>query len=85
MAIITIRVDEDLKRRMETVGEINWSEFVRGAIRRRLDLEESLRRSLDVDRDRIDGAIRVQDRIRGRTSGEWSGAEEIRRWRDSRR
>jgi len=32
MAIITVRIDDDLKRRMEKVKHINWSEVVRQAI-----------------------------------------------------
>ncbi len=85
MAIITVRVDEKLKRRMDLLADINWSEFIRRAIERRLDMEDSIQRSLSIDLSRLDVAMAVQDRIRERTSGAWSGAEEIRRWRDSRR
>jgi len=33
------------------------------------------------DRSRIKHAISVQDRLRSKSTG-WSGAEEIRKWRD---
>jgi len=36
---VTIKVDEDLKRKMGVV-RINWSEYIREAIRRRVELEE---------------------------------------------
>ncbi len=36
---ITIRIDEELKRKMREV-KINWSEYIREAIRRRIELEE---------------------------------------------
>ena len=39
MAIITVRVDENLKKMMSKI-KINWSEYIREAIRRRIELEE---------------------------------------------
>jgi predicted transcriptional regulator len=36
---VTVKVDEDLKRRMSVV-RINWSEYIREAIRHRIELEE---------------------------------------------
>jgi len=36
---VTVKVDEDLKRKMGVV-RINWSEYIREAIRRRIELEE---------------------------------------------
>jgi len=36
---VTVKVDEDLKRKMGLV-RINWSEYIREAIRRRVELEE---------------------------------------------
>ncbi len=39
MGTITIRVDEELRRRMRKV-KINWSEYLREAIRKRIEIEE---------------------------------------------
>lgn len=39
MRTITIRIDDELKKRMEKL-KINWSEYIRDAIRRRVELEE---------------------------------------------
>jgi len=36
---ITVKVDEELRRRMSSI-EINWSEYIREAIRQRIELEE---------------------------------------------
>jgi predicted transcriptional regulator len=36
---VTIKVDEELKRKMRTL-RINWSDYVRKAIQRRVELEE---------------------------------------------
>ncbi len=39
MGTVTVKVDEHLKRKMREV-RINWSEYIREAIRRRVELEE---------------------------------------------
>jgi len=36
---ITIRVDDELRKKMREI-KINWSEYIRDAIRRRIELEE---------------------------------------------
>jgi hypothetical protein len=35
------------------------------------------------DRNRIENAISIQDRLRKKSKG-WNGAKEIRKWRESR-
>ena len=42
MGTVTVKVDEDLRRKMSEV-KINWSEYIRDAIRRRIELEEKKR------------------------------------------
>ncbi|MEM2936889.1 MAG: hypothetical protein QW231_06920 [Candidatus Bathyarchaeia archaeon] len=39
MYTVTVKIDEDLKRKMGVV-KINWSKYIREAIRRRIELEE---------------------------------------------
>lgn len=39
METVTIKVDEELKRRMDAVEE-NWSAYLRDAIRKRIDEEQ---------------------------------------------
>ena len=39
METVTIKVEEDLKRKMEGIKE-NWSAYLRDAIRRRVEQEE---------------------------------------------
>ncbi len=84
MALITVKVDEDLKRRMVSHADLNWSEVVRTAIEERLRAEETTRKR-KIDRVRIREAIAMSDRVREKTSGNWSVTEEIRRWRELRR
>jgi len=42
LGTVTVKVDEDLRRRMSQV-KINWSEYIRDAIRRRVEFEEKRR------------------------------------------
>jgi len=85
LTLVTVKVDETLKRRMKKYPYINWSEVIRRAIKRRLHLEEALKEERKIDVDALSEAIRVQDVIRKKTSGKWSPTEEIRRWRELRR
>ncbi len=84
LALITVKVDEDLKRRMVSHADLNWSEVVRTAIEERLRAEEATRKR-KIDRARMREAIAMSDRVREKTSGNWSVTEEIRRWRELRR
>ena len=56
----------------------------------RMNTEDIVERRLEIivgarlrDRKRIETAISTQDRLREKSKG-WSGANEIRKWRDSR-
>ena len=42
LGTVTIKVDEELRKRMRSVS-INWSDYIRNAIRRRVDMEERRR------------------------------------------
>jgi metal-responsive CopG/Arc/MetJ family transcriptional regulator len=85
MTIITIRIDEKLKKKMDKMKHINWSEVVRQAISNLIDKEESMRSRRQINLERVMKAAREQDKLRAKTTGSWSGTEEIRKWRDLRR
>ncbi len=78
MAIITVRIDDELKKRMEKEGHINWSEVIRRAIISRIE-EEELWNSLD--RRKLVKAASLNEAMRRRISG-WDSVAEIRRWRE---
>ena len=71
MANVTVAVPEELKKKMEHVPDVNWSEVARQAF------EETIRRK------QMREAAESTDRLResSKTPG-WSGAAEIRKWRD---
>jgi len=86
LAVISVRVPDELKKTMETFGDLNWSEIVRQAIEARVAFETARRRV--KDRARMLEAVRRQDEIAAalasRYRGEWSGVEVIRYWREHR-
>ena len=83
MKVISIRVDEKIKKKMDEYSDINWSEVVRRAIESKVETEKYLRGQ--IDKARALEAAEDMDRLRLKTSGKWSGIEEIRKWRELRR
>lgn len=57
---------------MDKLKHINWSEVIRQAISNMIEKESAnLGREINFER--------------AKTSGSWSGVEEIRKWRESRK
>jgi len=48
MGVITVRVDDELKKLMEKLKHINWSEVVRQAIKRVIEREEEKNLALAI-------------------------------------
>jgi len=78
--VISLRIDENLRNKMKTHEEVNWSAVLRRAIienlenREKVDFEKRKRASEDMDKLR---KLRVFDGKRDSTSI-------IREWRDKR-
>jgi len=86
MATITVRIPEELKKRMALFSGVNWSEVVREALSERVELE--IRRRVMKDEERVKEASAVAGRIFERvisTYGKipYNSAELIRQWRDA--
>jgi negative regulator of sigma E activity len=77
VAIITVRIGENLKKKMEQLKEVNWSEVTRRAIEEKVR-EMELWRPLNLDRARK--AAKDTDELRRKIVG-WNSSEEIRKWR----
>ncbi len=71
MKVISIKIPEAMHQDMRRLEGINWSEEIRQAIEKKL-------RS-----DKMKKACKIQDHLRSKASGKWSGVKEIRKWRDS--
>jgi len=74
MTVITVRIDEETKRMMDEI-RINWSEFIRNAIKNKI--MEERRRNLAK-------AVLINERMRRKSAGEAKAEEIIRRFRDER-
>jgi len=74
MPLITLRVDEETKERMDSVT-INWSDAIRQAISRILEEETT--------KNRI-RAAQLNDRIRVTVPRGFDSTKLIREWRDRR-
>jgi len=83
MEVVSVKVDPATKRRMAKFRDINWSEVLREAIRRRLELEERLRGP--IDRRRAMEAARRMDEFRRQIGpSEYDSTKEIRLGREHR-
>lgn len=78
MGIVTIRVDNEVKRRMKGLSHVNWSEVTRRAIMERIEEGERWRK---VDHKRLLQASSLNDALRRRVEG-WDSVAEIRRWKE---
>ncbi len=78
-----MKVDKETKRRMALLRDINWSEVVRIAIRRRLEQEERLRAPIDR-REAIEAARRMDEFRKRIGPSDFDSTKEIRKWRDLR-
>ena len=48
MKVVSVRVDDETMRRMDSYRDVDWSEVVRRAIRARVEVEERMRRRIDI-------------------------------------
>jgi hypothetical protein len=72
MANVTITVPEELKQEMKKRKRTNWSLVARKAFEEAIRREEMATAAQGIDR------LRTSSKKSG-----WSGAKEIRRWRDA--
>ncbi|HZW56738.1 MAG TPA: hypothetical protein VFF30_10665 [Nitrososphaerales archaeon] len=78
MPVITLRVDDRLKSKMEKLRQINWSEVARRAIEEKI-AEAELWQPVDIGL--LKEASDDTDSLR-RTAKGWNSTAEIRRWRE---
>ena len=75
MVNISVRVDKALKKEMERLKEVNWSEIIREAIRARIDQEHQ--RNLAK-------AVLINEQIRKSAPQNYDSTTIIREWRETR-
>lgn len=74
MPLVTVRVDEQTKRRMDELP-LNWSEAIRKAI---FNIVEE-----ETQRNRV-RAAQIADRIRIPSAKGYNSTKVVRAWRDAR-
>ena len=79
--VVSFRISRELKRKMDMLSYINWSEVVRKAIEEVVNRELSKLKSKDVEKLKM-AALRSVEFSR-KVEG-WNSVEEIRRWREKR-
>ena len=82
MSVVSVRLDEETRRKMKLLSHLNWSEVIRQAIVQKITEEENKKRRLDPKT--LKEAAEITDKIR-KPSPSWSSTEEIRKWRESRK
>jgi len=82
MGVISVRIDEQIRRKMRLLSHLNWSEVIRQAIIQKIKEEENRKRRLDPKM--LKEAAEITDKIR-KPSPSWSSTEEIRKWRELRK
>lgn len=75
MSIITVRVDDETKKRMNRMRHVNWSGVLREAIDRKIAQESN--------RD-LAKAVITNDKVRKKAPPGWNSTEVIRFWREHR-
>jgi hypothetical protein len=80
MPTMSTKIPEDLKKRIEKLSHINWSEVMRFAVLKRVEEEE--KRNMDRNRKSIDQSIQNMDRLRRKAQG--NSTKELRAWREIR-
>jgi metal-responsive CopG/Arc/MetJ family transcriptional regulator len=86
MVRINTVFDEELLRELDRIARLEHksrSRLLREAAEKLVE-EHRRRQEESKRRDRVSGAMEVQDRVREK-AGDWAGTSELRRWRDKRR
>lgn len=77
--VISLRINKDLKEKMKSQEEINWSVILRNAIAEALEEEEKMEK-----RKKASESIDRMRESRAFSKNKKTGTEIIREWRDKR-
>lgn len=78
MPTMSTKIPEDLKKRIEKMTHINWSEIMRLAVLKKAEEEE--KRIMDRNSKIIDQSVHNMDQLRRKASG--NTTQELRAWRE---
>jgi len=75
MATISVRIDSELKKEMDKLNHLNWSEIIRATIKKTIQNESKKKLAI---------AVLINERIRKKAPASFSSVEIIRQFRDIR-
>jgi len=86
LALVTVRVPEQVRKEMRKLKSVNWSALIRDAIESRIEIE---RRASTRDWDRVREGSKMADAIYSEMARKYgkidfNSAETIRYWRETR-
>lgn len=79
MTTMSTKIPEKLKKRVDKLPHINWSEVMRLSIIRKVEEEEE--KMIRRDRNSIERSLQIISKIRRKAQG--NTTEELRKWRES--
>ena len=81
MSVFSVRIDSDLKKKMEKLNYLNWSELIRRYLETRIEMELKSRR---IDAGARREAIEKSKQLKSKydTDRYWNSTEELRKWRE---
>ena len=77
---MSTKIPEQLKKRVDKLSHINWSEIMRLSILKKVEEEEEKMRSRD--HKSIDKSLRLMKKLRRKAQG--NTTRELRAWRESK-
>jgi Arc/MetJ-type ribon-helix-helix transcriptional regulator len=75
MATISVRIDPELKKQMDALKHLNWSEIIRTAIKRQIKLERELN---------LAKAVLINEKVRKKSPEGFDSTDLIRKFREER-
>jgi len=72
LSVISVRISEEIKRKMNWFKHVDWAKYIQNTIEKKIREEE------------MNLACQIMDKVAMKTSGKWSGVNEIRKWREKR-
>ena len=75
MTNISVRIDSELKKKMDSLNHLNWSEIIRQAIKERIDEETE---------KNLAKAVLLNEKIRKKAPENFNSVDIIRRFREER-
>ena len=75
MPNISVRIDPELKKKMDALNHLNWSEIIRNAIRMQINRETETNRAK---------AVLLNENIRKKAPDNFNSVDIIRKFREER-